>query len=276
MNYFLVDYENVHSVGLAGIERLDENDVVVIFYSEKADTITFELHEIMFMSTALFLFQKASVGEKNALDFQLVTYLGFLLRDTMIPDGDTNRYFIVSADKGYQHVYLFLQKLGIMNVRYCKTISKGIPFRMIAGKAPDADKQDGQRSILPSLETLFLTPEKDEFMCCQQKQDESVLQNERKNIDSDDEYRRVNEEEDIITYSDVVSFLQSNAVKCRVGIILSKMDIDKPGRKKIFSIIERCKTRQELDKCIMDEFNDAFLAEKVYGSISSIISEKRV
>jgi len=44
MNYFLIDYENVHVAGFEGITKLTDNDCVVIFYSENADTMTFGLH----------------------------------------------------------------------------------------------------------------------------------------------------------------------------------------------------------------------------------------
>ena len=39
MNFFLVDYENVHTNGLNGISALSEEDKVVIFYSEKNQII---------------------------------------------------------------------------------------------------------------------------------------------------------------------------------------------------------------------------------------------
>ena len=45
---YLIDFENVHSDGLKGIEQLGKKDKCYIFYSEQ-------------------------VGMKNALDFQLVS-----------------------------------------------------------------------------------------------------------------------------------------------------------------------------------------------------------
>jgi len=45
MNYFLVDYENVNVAGLDGITKLSEDDVVIIFYSENAETLTFGMHK---------------------------------------------------------------------------------------------------------------------------------------------------------------------------------------------------------------------------------------
>ena len=98
MNYFLVDYENVNISGLNGISKLTADDVVIIFYSENAETLTFGMHRKLNESKAEIKFQKVTVKEKNALDFQLCTYLGFLIRDTM---SEENNYFIVSNDKSF-------------------------------------------------------------------------------------------------------------------------------------------------------------------------------
>ena len=100
LNYFLVDYENVNVAGLNGITSLTENDSVIIFYSENADTLTFGMHRRINESKAEIKFQKVEVKEKNALDFQLCTYLGYLIRDTMTEE-NLNNYFVVSNDKSY-------------------------------------------------------------------------------------------------------------------------------------------------------------------------------
>ena len=44
MKTYLVDFENVKSKGLVGIDRLTEDDHVIIFYSENSDTISFDMH----------------------------------------------------------------------------------------------------------------------------------------------------------------------------------------------------------------------------------------
>ena len=106
MNYYLVDYENVNVSGFQGIKKLDSNDIVIIFYSDKADTLTFGLHRRINESSATFEFQKVSAGIKNALDFQLCSYLGFLIRDNLgnkeISEvKEEYNYYIVSNDRGY-------------------------------------------------------------------------------------------------------------------------------------------------------------------------------
>ena len=99
MNYYLIDYENVKAEGLNGIEELTKEDVVHIFYSENADKLTFEMLNMIMKSQAKIIYQKVKVGHKNALDFQLTSYLGYLI-------GASGKealcdYYIVSKDNGY-------------------------------------------------------------------------------------------------------------------------------------------------------------------------------
>lgn len=103
MNYYIVDYENVKSAGFDGVEKLTENDIVIAFYSVNADTMTFDMHHNINASKASIEFQKVTVGGKNALDFQLSSYLGYLICDTLNNKEtmDICNYYIVSNDTGY-------------------------------------------------------------------------------------------------------------------------------------------------------------------------------
>jgi len=110
MNYFLVDYENVKTQGLNGVNKLSEEDTVCIFYSENADSLTFGLHRRLNESKANILFQRVEVGQKNALDFQLSSYLGYLIHENI--DNPYN-YFIVTKDKGYESLIPYWKKKKI-------------------------------------------------------------------------------------------------------------------------------------------------------------------
>ena len=110
MNYYLVDYENVGSDGMNGIEQLDRDSRIYIFYTKNADKLTFDLHIKLIQARAeVFLF-KAECGQKNALDFQLSSYLGWLIRGHS--DGQNN-YFIVSRDRGFTPLLPFWKAQGI-------------------------------------------------------------------------------------------------------------------------------------------------------------------
>ena len=123
MNYYLIDYENVNVSGLNGVSKLIENDFVIIFYSENAETLTFGMHRRINESKANIKFQKVLVKEKNALDFQLCSYLGFLIRDTMTGENLENSYFIVSNDNGYSALPDYWKKFGV-NLKIVSNLAK--------------------------------------------------------------------------------------------------------------------------------------------------------
>ena len=69
MKYFFIDYENIKQDALKGIERLSEEDKVIVFYSEYAQTMTIPMHLQINNSRAEFSFKEVQVGHKNDLDF---------------------------------------------------------------------------------------------------------------------------------------------------------------------------------------------------------------
>lgn len=106
--YYLIDYENVHKTGFNGLLNLDSGDNVIIFYSGNADKITFSLHKEIVGSKADITYFEIKAGGKNALDFQLSTYLGYL-----IGNRKKTKFYIVSNDKGFEYVRDFWKKQGV-------------------------------------------------------------------------------------------------------------------------------------------------------------------
>ncbi|MBO5104493.1 MAG: hypothetical protein J6B74_05455 [Ruminococcus sp.] len=108
IRYYLIDYENVHQAGLNGIEKLTENDRLIIFYTTNAETLTFSLYEKLVSCKAEIQLYKVQCGGKNALDFQLATFLGYVLGNN--PDTDCH---IISNDKGYEYVRSFWKEKNV-------------------------------------------------------------------------------------------------------------------------------------------------------------------
>lgn len=102
MKIYLVDFENVKSKGLEGIDRLSETDNVIIFFSENSDTLSFEMHQKVLSSKADIEYFKVSVGGKNALDFQLSTLLGYMVAKEIY-----THIFVISNDKGFDFLHSF-------------------------------------------------------------------------------------------------------------------------------------------------------------------------
>ena len=108
MATYMIDYENVKTGGLNGISRLTQEDRVIIFYSENANRITFDLHKRLMECKAQIEYREVLVGGHNALDFQLVTYLGYL-----IAQDKCGQYLIISNDRGFEYVINFWRKDGL-------------------------------------------------------------------------------------------------------------------------------------------------------------------
>ena len=130
MAYYLIDFENVKSRGMEGVELLTEEDTVCIFYSDNADSMTFDLHRKLNETKADIIYHKVAVGTKNALDFQLATYLGYLICEQQ-REGIHPNYFIVTKDNGFTSLMVYWK-------------AQGVPVRIIRnllwGKNPVAEQ----------------------------------------------------------------------------------------------------------------------------------------
>lgn len=140
MSYYLVDFENVKKDGLDGIHKLEEGDMVCIFYSKNADSITFDQHRRIMESKAEIDFCKVDVGSKNALDFQLATQLGYL-----IANQSADTYYIVSKDKGFEILSGYWK-------------SRNVSVTLIAdisGRSHDHDTQELREQLSEKLQEIL-------------------------------------------------------------------------------------------------------------------------
>lgn len=96
MRTFLIDLENVKNQGMIGVEQLSKDDRVFIFYSESANSLSIPTIQAMNNSKAEIEYVKLQRSGRNAMDFQIVALLGFLI------GSEKNGHFcIVSQDNGY-------------------------------------------------------------------------------------------------------------------------------------------------------------------------------
>ena len=100
--FYLVDFENVSNIGLNGIENLRKDDVIIIFYSKNANSLSFDNHKKLELTKAKKEYIEVEQVGKNALDFQLVTYLGAL-----ISKYPKEEFAIISKDQGFASVVKF-------------------------------------------------------------------------------------------------------------------------------------------------------------------------
>lgn len=128
MSIYLIDYENTKN--LVGINNLSSADKVIIFYSKKANTLSFDSHKDIMNSKAQIEYKFVDVGAQNALDFQLGSYLGYLIRQN---ENTEVSYNIVSKDKGFAYVASFWQNERNITIKLCADLT---------GKAPNSEKAE--------------------------------------------------------------------------------------------------------------------------------------
>lgn len=142
MKIYLIDYENAKN--LSGIKNLSEEDLVVIFYSEKASSLPFEYHFEILASKAKIEYKCVNVGVPNALDFQLDSYLGYLLKEYEEKDFEIS---IVAGDKGYDYVASFWKKEKSVEIRLLKGLSEQVA---VGSKAPESSLSELEIALIDS------------------------------------------------------------------------------------------------------------------------------
>ena len=146
MKIFLIDFENVKSKGLTGIDQLEADDTVIIMYSENSDTISFEMHRKVMTCKADIEYFKVHVGGKNALDFQLSSLLGYI-----VARGEHSHIFIISNDRGFDFLHDFWHGDFVADVRSVvyrtRTIAQGLCYAQGAGQPRFEEIEEPAESV---------------------------------------------------------------------------------------------------------------------------------
>ena len=285
MATYLIDYENVNKDGLNGVSRLTEKDRVIIFYSSRADRMTFGLHRRLNETKAVIDYRRVDVGGHNALDFQLATYLGFL-----IAQNSSEEYCIVSNDRGFEYLAGFWRK-PLYNVTRTREIAM----------APQAEERRQQRNqekeekteISAGMETMQAEyseesdhPEKNTAVSEETEHTELMVLPEKEEIlfspeisetDPGKEEKTAPEKEpethaDLSADSRNISSedkLRKEVEQCVSGLNLTGSD-----REEIHAYIIRYKTKLGLNNALVRRFGTQRAGE-IYKSIKNLIRDKK-
>ena len=105
--YFLIDTENVHMKGFKGVDTLTSDDTVIVFLTSECYNDATKISKFAQYHKCTIQQQWVKNGRKNALDFQLTSYLGILFNEHKDEDIE---YYIISEDKGFLSSIEFLQQ----------------------------------------------------------------------------------------------------------------------------------------------------------------------
>ena len=307
MAYYLIDFENVKSRGMEGVELLTEEDTVCIFYSDNADSMTFDLHRKLNETKANIIYHKVAVGTKNALDFQLATYLGYLICEQQ-REGIHPNYFIVTKDNGFTSLMVYWK-------------AQGVPVRIIRnllwGKNPVAEQnllteeEQETETAVTAAEDATELPETEEEQT-QPEQPEAVeapaepAKSEPEKMDAPEEPVQP-EPETVDEPAQPVkkpSRKKNNTRKKSASKTDDKTEEKKPAEKKpaekksaeepdeltlavekvltdqaivpqVVKFIRQYKTKQGINNALNKEFKDSKRTSEIYSAIKPLIADKK-
>ena len=151
MAAILVDYENVSTTdGLKGVEYLNENDTLIIFYSQCCEKIRAEYMDMIEKSQCEFRTYKLVRTGKNALDFYIAVECGVLG-----VQGE-KQISIISKDKGFGAVSDFFriqEELDGVTVR----VASNVENALVALNAPEDEAR--KKQIKEKTRTLSIDAE---------------------------------------------------------------------------------------------------------------------
>lgn len=120
IKYYLVDSENVNDNWLMLLDLSDETDKIIVFYTKNSPHMSYSSVIKLLGCTREIKFEECNAGN-NALDFQLISYLGYLMKNEELKDSE---FIVMSNDTGYDPAVNFWKKrdfpVNRINVNYCK------------------------------------------------------------------------------------------------------------------------------------------------------------
>ena len=291
MAYYLIDFENVKSRGMEGVELLTEEDTVCIFYSDNADSMTFDLHRKLNETKANIIYHKVAVGTKNALDFQLATYLGYLICGQQ-SEGIHPNYFIVTKDNGFTSLMVYWK-------------AQGVPVRIICnllwGKNPVAEQPESTQLQPAQPEPAEETKEPVQPEPEKADAPEEPTQPEPEKADTPEEPVQPEPETVDAPVQPVKkpSRKKNNTRKKSAAKTDDKTEEKKPAEKKpaeepdeltlavekvladqtivpqVVKFIRQYKTKQGINNALNKEFKDSKRTSEIYSAIKPLIADKK-
>ncbi len=140
---YLVDTENVGAVWKHLFELAANTDDILLFYTENTPFLSYNDLDFVLSYKDRFTMIKCYTGN-NALDFQLVSYLGFLMKT-----GAKTQYIIISNDTGYDAMIRFWSDrernvLRLSQAELIRSVKQKVEKTLAKDTAKEEQTQEGQ------------------------------------------------------------------------------------------------------------------------------------
>ena len=247
MAYYLIDYENVKNLNRCN--ELTAGDTIIFFYSQHANLLSFDLHIALCQTPARTEYFFVECGGKNALDFQMSSYVGFL-----IANYPYEKIYIVSKDKGFSFLLSFWRKRGFDQLELTENIctEHPAPIRTANGKsiASENDPSAPDMDQAPNAEEIPDAPDVPD------KQDAPAKEKPA---------RRKKETEHELP-SPLSEALKTSA---------AALNLSDAQQAEIEKIVKNYKTKQAINNNLMKLFRDSDKVGKINKLIKPFLKEKK-
>lgn len=137
--YFLVDSENVNDNWLMLFDLAAPTDDIIVFYTSRSPHMSYASVIRLLKEQRKIAFEECFEGN-NGLDFQLVSYLGYLISENKGKDAE---FIIMSNDTGFDACIKYWKTKNIsvkrINVNYCKITLARLESQMSLVSEPDTE-----------------------------------------------------------------------------------------------------------------------------------------
>ena len=241
IKHYLVDSENVNDNWLMLLELADEKDEMIIFYTKNSPHMSYSSVIKLLQQRRTLQFEECYEGQ-NALDFQLISYLGYLIGKD---EDKTSEFIVMSNDTGFDPAVRYWKQKGFLvnriNVNYCKLTlqrHKEAPSGNIEEELPFTEPA-AEESALPAAPVKETSPEKsidfnkaevDTFINCFGKNNPVALQETFVHVYGQEQgqiiYKTV--KDDSYSYTPE-TFTGQDRIQHFTNIIFAHSDVQDPG-----------------------------------------------
>ncbi|MEI3338150.1 MAG: PIN domain-containing protein [Clostridium sp.] len=229
---FVVDTENTNNYSFINNFKVNENDNIVLFFSNNSKSITIQTFDEILKCGAKILTQNVNVGGKNALDFQLVA---FITEKTI--RGNFSEIHVISNDTGFNYAIDYINSCyeGNINLEIIQNINKN------TSKGKKNNK------------TVKINKESEEKKAFEEVASEKEENSENNNLIF------INNTEKELSQEDYDKNIVDEAIKNMV------IDIDKKQLQFIHKSMKQCKTYKSFYNSITNSFRKD--GDKIYKEL---------
>ena len=229
---FVIDTENTNNYSFINNFKVNENDNIVLFFSNNSKSITIQTFDEILKCGAKILTQNVNVGGKNALDFQLVA---FITEKTI--RGNFSEIHVISNDTGFNYAIDYINSCyeGNVNLEIIQNINKNT----------SKEKKNNK--------TVKINKESEEKKAFEEVASEKEENSENNNLIF------INNTEKELSQEDYDKNIVDEAIKNMV------IDIDKKQLQFIHKSMKQCKTYKSFYNSITNSFRKD--GDKIYKEL---------